>query len=153
MTTRYQIARCFVFFVVLISASVAQAQGTVAWSQGYPKGVDTVGPPMPQFGKILVKGTQAPAPGWSYAGAIAEFRNNAGGGIPQPGIMDEKNGDLGKLDPNTGNIVELIADGFPKGNYTVWIKVFYQRPLPGGPPGVFQVVPITSPIPPAVVIN
>ena len=153
MTPRFDLPSVLACLAVLFAVPAAQAQGTVAWSQGYPQGVNTVGAPMTQYGKILFKGTQTPAAGWSYHTTSANIRNNAGGIIPQPRSMDEKNGDLGTLDPNTGNIKEFTFSGAPKGQYTVWMEGYFRRPFPGGPAGVIEIKVISSPVPPAVVIN
>jgi hypothetical protein len=105
-------------------------------------------PPPPMFvpGQIKVKGTQAPAAGWGFSSASVYFLNNAGGTIVPPAALQEKNGDLGKLDPATNTIVEFVAGGAAKGTtYTVWIMGFYMRPKPGEP-GTIEVVPISSPV-------
>lgn len=153
MTPRFDLPSVLACLAVLFAVPAAQAQGTVAWSQGYPQGVNTVGPPMTQAGKILFKGTQTPAAGWSFAMASANIIDNAGGGSYQPTSLGEKNGDLGGIDPNTGNITEYTVNNVPKGQYTVWIEVRHRRPLPGGPPGAIQVATSNSPVPPAVVIK
>jgi hypothetical protein len=56
-------------FALAAAAMPAQAQGTVAWSAGYPVGVNTVGPPMAVLGKIKVKGTHTPTAGWFFHAA------------------------------------------------------------------------------------
>ena len=66
MTPRFDLPSVLACLAVLFAVPAAQAQGTVAWSQGYPQGVNTVGPPMTQAGKILFKGTQTPAAGWRW---------------------------------------------------------------------------------------